>query len=54
MYTFESRFTLSTKVNLSLDISLDLCYCLLHLFADTSEMHIEDFTSQKVQGQDIT
>lgn len=33
---------------------LHLCYCLLHLFADTSEMHIEDFTSQKVQGQDIT
>jgi hypothetical protein len=31
-----------------------LCYCLLILFADTSEMHIEDFTSQKVQGQDIT
>jgi hypothetical protein len=33
---------------------LRLCYCLLFLFADTSGMHIEDFTSQKVQGEDIT
>jgi hypothetical protein len=53
MYTFESRLTLS-KSKFEFGHKLHLCYFLLHLFADTSEMHIEDFTSQKVQGQDIT